>query len=57
MMLGIVSIHQFWHILWYGKRKAPADIYKIITLYTALVEEIIKLKRAVAGGEILREPL
>lgn len=36
---------------------ADTIIYKIITLYSALVEEIIKLKRAVAGGEILREPL
>lgn len=30
---------------------------KMITLYAAFVEKIAKLKRAVAGGEILRKPL
>lgn len=40
-----------------GERPADTIIYKIITLYAALVEKIVKLKRAVAGREILREPL
>lgn len=29
----------------------------MITLYTAFVEKIAELKRAVAGGEVLRKPL
>lgn len=53
-MLGVAGVRRFRDTLWY-----PADtiIYKIITLYAALVEEIVKLKRAVARCEILREPL
>jgi len=59
-MLSAVGICQFWDTLWYpenAKSLADTIIYKIITLYAALVEEIVKLKRAVAGREILREPL
>lgn len=30
---------------------------KMITLYAAFIEEVAKLKGAIAGGEILRKPL